>query len=123
MEDAIVGSNELVTLKGGCDDDAVGGISVQSGQESRPGCYDAIDRYFNDAVPDHLFSPGIQILSKVKSAFLGPHPGFPEGYGGDCGVALAQCRFHLTQRVASQPTVACPQPDDNVGVNEYQKRS
>ena len=60
LEDASVGGEELVAFEGGGDDDAVGGVSVHSGQESCPSRYDTIYGNFNDAILDDVFSPRIR---------------------------------------------------------------
>ena len=96
LEDTVVGGEESVAFEGGGDDYAVCGVPVHSGQESCARCYDAIYGNFNDAILDDVFSPRIQMLSKVEPTLLGPHPGFPEGYGRDCSVSLLKPQFDFS---------------------------
>ena len=80
---AVVGSDELVALEGGCDNDAVSGVGVEIGKLSGADTDEASERHFHHSLLQLGQPPRGNIFSKVDASLLFEHCHFPEGNGGN----------------------------------------
>ena len=122
-EDALVGCHQLVALQGGGDDEAVGGVAVHARQEGCLGRDCAVDGDLQKAPVQKIAPLGVDVNRKIEVALLDTHSDLPYRYGRNGGVALLKRKLELGARTRPQSTVTPLMPDQNVSVEEDQKRS
>ena len=72
-----------MAFQGGCDDDSVGGVSVEVGKFGSADTDESSEGHFHQALLQLRMPPGGDIFSKPDAALLLEHCHFPEGDGGN----------------------------------------
>ena len=90
VEDTGVGGEELMAFQGGCDDDAVGGVSVEVDKFGSANTDEAGKGQFYESLLQLRRPPGGDIFSKLDTALLLEHRHFPEGNSRDGNLASSQ---------------------------------